>query len=814
MPDELREQLQRSLGPTLTIERELGGGGMSRVFVARDVALARPVVVKLLPPDMAAGFSVERFRREIQVVSRLQHAHIVPLLNAGETGGVPYYTMPLVEGESLRTRISRVGALPLSDAITMLRDVSSALAYAHARGIVHRDIKPENILLTEHDAVVTDFGVAKAVVTARTETVPAPTEATAAALTSLGVALGTPAYMAPEQVAADPSIDHRADLYALGCVAYEMLAGVHPYAGRSPQGVLAAHLTETPERIDQRRAGLPTPIANLVMQLLAKRPDDRPASAVEVIQVLDGAAPGVATSAAQSQKPPTSRRARLAALVALTLLVAAGATFWQRSRGTRPVAVASNDAVAVMPFENASGDTAMAFFADGMADELTSALQRAGVSVRARSSAFALRGRPPQDVGRALSVGSVLQGKVRRAGSTLRVDVYLVDVTNGNERWTHSYNGPLSDVFDIQDSIATVVVEQLSGALLAGIQSTTKDFAPRGTSDLSAYDLYLRGRRETALLGVDHSRKAIEYYRAAVTRDGAFARGHAALAIAFAGLPMLDTSVAMDSVFSVARAHARRALELDSTLSEAHLALGSAALSELRFGEAEQAFQRALALNATSIDARVSASFLYYLVGRLEDGLAATRRAAELDPLNVAAATGVQYGLYLLNRRAEALAETRHALTLDSVAIGVWQNRGLIELFGGSPDSAVAALTKAVQLQPSFPFNRSLLLQAYRAAGRDADARRERAVFDRLQRGVRSRMEQVIVHLAFGEVDAAMLVLEQAFEARESTLAAWSISCDPLFDPLKTLPRFEALARKAGIALCPPSGRASDKSGG
>src|SRR5256714_8419210 len=252
---------------------------MARVFVAEETALDRKVVIKVLPPETAAQVSLERFKREILLAARLQHPHIVPLLTAGESNGLPYFTMPFVDGESLRARLARHGELPVNHAIRMLREIASALAYAHEHGIVHRDLKPDNVLLSGGSAMVTDFGVAKAL--------SASTNAERGGITSIGVALGTPAYMSPEQASADPTVDHRADLYALGVLAYEILTGHVPFAGRTPQGLLAAHVTESPEPIARRRPSLPPALAALVMRCLEKRPADRPQSAAEVVRALD-----------------------------------------------------------------------------------------------------------------------------------------------------------------------------------------------------------------------------------------------------------------------------------------------------------------------------------------------------------------------------------------------------------------------------------------------------------------------------------------------------------------------------------------------
>jgi tetratricopeptide (TPR) repeat protein len=279
--EDIRPQVQSSLGDAYTIERELGGGGMSRTYVALEHALARRVVVKVLSPEMAAGVSIERFRREVLLAAQMQHPHVVPVLSSGAAGTLPWFTMPFVEGESLRARLAR-GPLPIIDTVSILRDIARALAYAHERGIIHRDIKPDNVLLSGGMAVVTDFGIAKAITAARTED-----GRSSPTLTQLGSAVGTPAYMAPEQSAGDPNTDHRADLYSFGCMAYELLTGQPPFTEESPQRLLAAHMSRLPPALDSVRADVPPVLANLVMRCLAKEASERPATALEVIQALE-----------------------------------------------------------------------------------------------------------------------------------------------------------------------------------------------------------------------------------------------------------------------------------------------------------------------------------------------------------------------------------------------------------------------------------------------------------------------------------------------------------------------------------------------
>ena len=460
MTPDLRDQLQHTLGASYTLERELGGGGMSRVFVAEDTALGRSVVVKVLPPEMASGVSIERFKREITFAARLQHPHIVPLLSAGEAGGLPYFTMPFVEGESLRARLVRGEEIPLKAAVHLLREVASALAYAHRKGVIHRDIKPENVLITEQHAMVTDFGVAKAI--------SAATQADSDGLTSVGVALGTPAYMAPEQVAGEPGTDHRADIYAFGVIAYELLAGRAPFAGRPAQALMAAHVLETPEAISNRRAGVPAELSALVMRCLEKSPDNRPQSAEDILRRLDDV-------------PATHRE----------------------QKDARP-------SIAVLPMVNTSGDPENEHFSDGLTDELIGVFSKVdGITVTGRTSTFALKGKglSVRAITDLLHVEHVLEGSVRRAGDRLKVRVQLVNA-DGSVIWSESYDRRLEDVFAVQEEIAQAVARALEVKLVAARGPLVRP----ATKDLTAYDLFLKGRYVRRGMAPDQMRLAIQYF--------------------------------------------------------------------------------------------------------------------------------------------------------------------------------------------------------------------------------------------------------------------------------------------------------------
>jgi eukaryotic-like serine/threonine-protein kinase len=320
---DLRDELEASLGELYSIEQELGGGGMSRVFLANEKSLGRRVVVKVLPKELTGGVNVDRFRREIVLAAQLQHPHIVTLLSTGQVAGVPYYTMPFEEGRSLRAHLRDSGSLPIAEVVGLLGDVAKALSFAHERGVIHRDIKPDNILVCGGAAVVSDFGIAKAVSEAKDQ--PPPRE-TGESLTQIGMSVGTPTYMAPEQAAADPDVDHRADIYSFGITAYEMLTGRPPFCDGSPRKLLAAHLTEAPEPVANRRPDTPPALAAMVMSCLEKEPADRPQSARALLHVLEIVGAGEQRAArAQVQRGSLARQLALGlvALVAVSILARA-----------------------------------------------------------------------------------------------------------------------------------------------------------------------------------------------------------------------------------------------------------------------------------------------------------------------------------------------------------------------------------------------------------------------------------------------------------------------------------------------------------
>jgi serine/threonine-protein kinase len=438
--NDLRAQLQSTLGTAYTVDRELGGGGMSRVFVAEEVALRRTVVVKVLPPEMSGALSGERFRREIHVAARLQHPHIVPLLSAGHSDELLYFMMPFVSGESLRVRLGRA-EVPIAEAVRILRDVAGALAYAHKHGVVHRDIKPDNILLGEGHAVVTDFGVAKAVSTA-TEAGPG---------TSIGVAVGTPAYMAPEQAAADPSADHRVDIYAFGVLAYELLAGEPPFRGSTAHELIAAHMTRTPDVVSARRPNVTEALSALVMCCLEKRPADRPQTADEIVRALEEAMiPGAHAPryASGGRRLPRRRRAWVSLGIATAGVAALAAALVASGLVSRPrpdPVPMDERLIAVVPFRVAGADPSLHFLREGMIDMLAAKLTGPTRIVDPRSVLAAWRAAGGSDaididrtaairLARKLGAGEVLLGEVTGGSDGVIFRASLVPVEQGTTR--------------------------------------------------------------------------------------------------------------------------------------------------------------------------------------------------------------------------------------------------------------------------------------------------------------------------------------------------------------------------------------------
>jgi TolB-like protein/tRNA A-37 threonylcarbamoyl transferase component Bud32/Flp pilus assembly protein TadD len=655
-------ELQAALEGTHTIERELGGGGMSRVYVAEEKALRRPVVIKVLAPELAAELSAERFAREIQLSASLQQANIIPVIGAGTASGLPYYTMPFVEGLSLRARLLRDGAMPANEAIAALRDVARALAFAHGRGVVHRDIKPDNVLLSGGTAVVTDFGVAKALTEAQRD-LTRTSGAMGTALTRYGMTVGTPAYMSPEQAAGDPEIDHRSDLYSWAMMAYELLSGRHPFAEKhTPQALIVAQLTVSPPPVQDALPDLPVAIGELIMQCLEKDPADRPADAETAIRMIDSTS---------------------AQLVAMS------------PRSARPV-----NSIAVLPFANLSADPENEYFADGITEEVLNGLaQVRGLHVVARTSSFQFKGKhlDLRTIGDQLKVRRVLEGSVRRAGSRVRITTQLVNVDDGFHVWSEKYDRELADIFEVQDEIARAIVAQLKASFDTGAQAVATPML--GTAlrieNTEAYEAFLKGRvyLDQRVEGIAMARAAFER---SVQLDPNFAPARAHLATISLYESLYHVRAPRDG-FAAAREEASRALALEPRSSQAHVVLGYVALfHDWDAATALEHLETADQLNPPTFSSLILRSNFEFARGNTEAALQNAEDAVRLDPLALEPRINFCMVLYFEGHFERAVREAEGSMERSVVLSETLRFKGLSLMALGRLDEALEVLERAV----------------------------------------------------------------------------------------------------------------------
>ena len=680
MPD-LLDRLKTALADRYAIDEEIGSGGMATVYLAKDVKHDRDVAVKVLRPELAAALGPERFLREIKIAARLHHPHILPLHDSGEVDGFLYYVMPYVEGESLRDRLNREKQLPLDDALQFAREVADALSYAHSHDVIHRDIKPENILLEAGHAVIADFGIARAI-----------DEAGGEKLTETGLAIGTPSYMSPEQASGETVLDGRSDVYALGCVLYEMLAGEPPYTGPTAQAIIAKRFSDPIPSARRIRQAIPETIDAAIHKALEPAPADRFAMASEFAEAL-----AKRESAAVVATPmPVTRPTHRLRYLALVVVVAGVFVVGSRIRLTPGEPEHPRTAIAVLPFQNLSAAGPYAYFASGLHDELLSQLAKvAALKVISRTSVMGYAGPDiPQlrQIASELGVGSVVEGSVQVLGDRLRVIVQLIDATTDEHLWSQTYDRTLDDAFAIQSDVAQRVVAAV-GATLG--RSEQQSLAEAPTANPEAYRLYLQGQeywRRPGYLRQDFE-SAQQLYERALGLDSTFALAHAALSQVHGRMSWFRYDPSPQRLVRQREA-AETALRLAPELPQAHVAMGLAHY----WGRRD--YRRALdefnvALRGLPNDAYVWATIgnVNRRLGNWDEVDAAFEKATQLDPrdVNLFLAEGVTYRLR--RRYTDAIAAFNRALTLapDLHIAAVWKG-GVYLDWKGEPDTLRAVL--------------------------------------------------------------------------------------------------------------------------
>jgi len=784
------------LGGRYETSRELGRGGMARVYLARDIKHGRDVAVKVIRPELAASLGRDRFLREIAIAARLRHPNIVPLYDSGDADGLLYFVMPYEDGSSLSTRLTGEGPLPLGAAVGVLRDVARALQYAHEHGVVHRDIKPDNVMMSGGAAVVTDFGIAKAVSAAQLA-------GATSELTQTGLGIGTPAYMAPEQAVGDPSSDHRADIYSFGCLAYEVFTGKPPFHDMPLHQVVAAHMSTVPVPVTEVRSDVPASLGQLVAQCLAKDPAARPQTAGEALAVLEGSATVTApvVSPIRHQRPLVRPRTAMIAAVVVAALGVGAYLVRRSSAATIPITVA------VLPFGNTTGDSATAPFADGLGDEVFTALGRVpGLVMRSRNGARAFRGQFNPDlseVGRKLKVDYIVTGLLREAGGQWIVSTELTRAADAAELWNHRYDRSPDQQIGVAEEIARDAADALRRQFPQALGSAPALAPSQQTRNPEAHRLYMLGQEFLRRRGQSVKASA-EAFRQAVRLDTSYAGAYAGLSMALALYPYFELTPAADVQQELVTS-ARRAIQLDSTLAQPHVALGLAHRHEYNWDLAGDEFRTALRLAPTDVEAHVQ--YGRHLLGkqRPAEALQQFEMARREDPASALVLSWVSAAFSSLGQRDSALVTSEQALQSNALNYTAALIAGQILLERGLRDSARAVVGRLSIMVP----NKAYVMGA---TGDSAKAWAQiREMNARLPRSSASRSTEAFLWLGVGDTSRALTALEQATDAREMWPELDFID-GLIFAPVRDSPRFRRLMERVGFSVSAASSAARGNS--
>ncbi len=785
MPD-LLERLKFALGDRYAVEKEIGRGGMAVVFLAEDLRHHRQVAIKVLHPELGAAVGTERFLQEIETVAGLTHPHVLPLHDSGEADGLLYFVMPYVEGESLRQLLERQKQLPVAEAIRIAREVAGALDYAHRRGVIHRDIKPGNILLEEGHAVVTDFGVARAI-----------NEAGGERVTATGMAVGTPAYMSPEQ-AAGHEADEQSDIYALACVLYEMLAGEPPLTGPTPQAMAARRIAESPTPLPVMRDTVPGELDATVGRALSKTPADRYRSAREFSDALASTVgPGLAAASGTTGEfsaPAGGRRLiRWAVVIAAVAILALAV--WRQLEVSSRGAGADLRSIAVLPFAIRTSVEEDLYFAEGMHDELLSELAKIdSLTVISRTSVMQYRDtdKAIPEIAEELGVATVLEGGVQRAGDRVRVNVQLIEAETDSHLWANTYDEELTtaNLFAIQSDLTRKIASALAATLTPEVEER---LVRQPTGSLVAHDLYARGRYlYTKGTEKEDLEGAAQLFHESIEADSGYAEAYVGLGLAYLWL-LYQNHWPEEEALPPAKEAVQKALELDETLGEAHSARGWLLTMDRDYEEAQREHRRALELSPGSAFAHNRYGNTLLALRRFEESVREGRRAVELDPLSVVYRYQMIGSLAYAGDFDAVIAEAGKLLELEPDYDMAYYWLGVAHHKRGEYEDAVAAAKKAMESAPDDPSHPPLLAYFHAQAGQRVEALG--VLEDAEARGVRVQLKEIAgVYGALGEVDRAFEYLDRAYEEERASLSY--MEADDTFAPLHSDPRWDEFLRR------------------
>jgi len=778
---------------------EIGRGGAAVVYRARDIKHDRDVAIKVLHEELTQSLGADRFLREIGIIARLTHPNILPLYDSGETAGCFYYVMPFIEGESLRSRLERERQLPVREALGIAKAVATALDCAHAHGIVHRDIKPENILIASGQPLLSDFGIARVLQVG---------ERKQERLTSLGIAVGTPAYMSPEQASGEADIDPRSDVYSLGCVLYEMLAGQPPFAGQSLQALIASRLTQDAPDVRTVRPEVPDPVASLLSAMLARASGDRVQTAGDLTRALDASdlesalLSGSTYATTISRRTVRSLRRRSWVRVGAMSVVALTAALWL---GRAALGLRSDGRVrtlAVLPIANLTGDVAQDHYADGLTDALITELSRLpSVRVISRTSImqYKLMPKPLVEIARENGADALIEASYTRDGDRVRIMAKLVRGSDEQSLWGNTYNGRVEELMDLQHQVAVAVAREI-GAKFSADDGASVAVKPE------SQDAFLKGSSLAAQWRLEEAKAA---FTKAVEIDPANASAYAALARvhyfrAFFG------EVAPMEAFSQMRTAAGEALAQNERLAEAH---GVMALVNTHFDydwrAAEQHFRRALELMPSNAQVHHDYSHFLLAMGRGAESLESSRHAVELDPANSMLMSCLGWHSLFEHRFDEALDRAAASQKLMPSFWGMIV-QGWAEGGKGTHAAAVASMREAVSLAPGLAFADAALAQALARNGERKEAEEILArLLARVNESYVSAYDVALVYANFDDRDRAFEWLAKALIERSMFVV--HLKWDARLRPLRSDPRFDELVRRLGIPTAAPPRTRADR---
>jgi serine/threonine-protein kinase len=740
-------RLAGALAGRYRLERELGQGGMATVYLAEDLRHRRRVAIKVMKPAVAQSIGADRFLREIEIAARLQHPHIVPVFDSGSADGDLYYVMPLVEGESLRDRLAREGRLPVDEAVRLVREVAGALDYAHAEGVLHRDLKPENIMLSRGHALLADFGIARVAGDG------------ADRLTQTGMSVGTPVYMSPEQSTGERELGPPSDVYGLGCILYELLAGTPPFTGATYEAILVKRFTQDAPRIRTARADTPPAVESTIARALARAPEARFATAQAFADAL---------VAAPSTTTPT-----------VVLPVTGAPSLGERS-------------IMVLPFENRSPDPDNEFFADGLTEEIISDLGKVrALNVLSRTSSMQLKGstKPLGELGRELGVRYALTGSVRRAGPSLRITAELVDTASGRQLWGDKYAGTMDDVFDVQERVSREIVRALDVTLSADEE---RRLADRPVADPRAFELFLQARQALRHYKVPQGVALLER---AIAIEGPvpalrFLRG-------LAHVIEIRTGMNRDlTPLDLAEAEARALVADAPDAPYGYALLGFIGYERGNLKRGVAALYDALERDPNDADVLFFLGISLTAAGQCDTVIELARKLVTSDPLSPLANMLAGVAGWFIGRAAEGLANGERSVELDPDSlIGRW-TLGYQYALLGRPTDAAAQERWLAQHAPDVPYSRQLrgLLAAL-------DGRRDEALalvnlVDTSALDGHNTFHIAEVYAMAGDAERALVLCEQAVDGNFYPLPFLATHC-PFLAPVRALPGFARVLAKA-----------------